>query len=188
MRAAIVLAAGASQRMGSAKALLPWGATTLLGSALRELRTAGAEQVVVVLGLAHQEIVGRVPELAHATVVLNLDEASGRSGSIRIGASALPDGVTRVVVQSVDQPVPAEVLRALFDAEGEVAVPTFEGRRGHPVCVAGRLLPELRTVSEADHGLRGVVRRHALVEVVVHTPAVTWNLNDPESYAAARIS
>ena len=56
MRAAIVLAAGASQRMGFPKALLPWADTTLLGHALRRLGEAGAEHIVVVLGLAHERI------------------------------------------------------------------------------------------------------------------------------------
>jgi molybdenum cofactor cytidylyltransferase len=186
MNAGIVLAAGASSRMGSPKALLPWAGSTLLGYALEQLAVAGVSAPIVVLGLAHEEVRAREKRLAQASVVLNLDEASGRSGSIRLGASAVPEGVRRVLVQSVDQPVAAEVLRALLAAEGEVAVPTFEGRRGHPVCFAGALLPELRAVSETEHGLRAVVRRHDVVDVPVDEPAVLWNLNDPDSYASAR--
>ena len=172
--------------MGSPKALLPWGDTTLVGYAVRQLALADVASVIIVLGVAHDEVVAREERLVNATVVLNLDEASGRSASIRIGASALPDGVSRVLVQSVDQPVPAEVLRALLRAKGDVVVPTFEGRRGHPVCFDGALLNELRAVTEAEHGLRAVVRRQKVVEVPVDEPAVLWNLNDPESYASAR--
>ena len=189
-RAAIVLAAGASQRMGSPKALLAWQGTTLLGYVLRQLRIARVEHVVVVLGLAHEQISRSVADLAGAQVTLNLDEASGRSGSIRLGASAVPDGVSRVLVQSVDQPCSAAVLEALYTTEGSVAVPTFEGRRGHPVCFSASLLAELRQVSEASQGLRAVVRRHAseLVEVPVTEAAVNWNLNDPAGYAQAHRS
>jgi molybdenum cofactor cytidylyltransferase len=184
-RAAIVLAAGASSRMGSPKALLAWQGTTLLGHAIRALRAASVEHLVVILGVHHEAIEARVPELADAHVRLNLDEATGRSHSIRIGAAALANDVAAVVVQSVDQPCDAELLSRLFEARGDVVVPCRGGRRGHPVCFAGWLLPELRAVSEAEEGLRAVVRRHTVVEVPVADETVFWNLNDPQAYAAA---
>jgi molybdenum cofactor cytidylyltransferase len=96
------------------------------------------------------------------------------------------------LIQSVDQPVWADVIRALFDVgiaigTHNVAVPTFAGRRGHPVCFSGRLLAELRAVTEQDQGLRAVVKRHAasLIEVPVDSESVVWNLNDPATYASA---
>lgn len=185
MRAAILLAAGASSRMGTHKALLVWHGTTLLAYALGELRLAGAEQLVVVLGLKHARIEAAVPDLAGATVALNLDEASERSGSIRIGAAAVSDAATAIIVQSVDQPCSADLLRQLYAARAEIAVPSRDGRRGHPVCFSGRLLHELRTVSEVDQGLRAVVRRHPVLEVPVTSDTVFWNLNDPQAYAEA---
>ena len=182
-RATIVLAAGASERMGTNKALLPWAGTTLLGYAVEQARAAGAQDVVVVLGPTTSQI-----EI-NARVVLNPDPATGRSASIRLGAAALAHGVDAIIVQSVDQPVPGEVLRLLFAAiapEIDVVVPTYESRRGHPVAFSGRLLPELREVNEADQGLRAVVRRYMarLKEVPVDTDAVLFNLNDPAAYAA----
>ena len=79
-----------------------------------------------------------------------------------------------MLIQSVDQPCPSRILQALFEAiesrQADVAIPTFEGRRGHPACFAGRLLPELRAVSEETQGLRSVVRGAARVlEVPVDT-------------------
>jgi CTP:molybdopterin cytidylyltransferase MocA len=173
--------------MGSPKALLPWRGSTLLASAIRALDEVHVEHIVVVLGLHHEAIKAMVPELADTRVVLNLDETSGRSGSIRIGSAAVADEVTHVLVQSVDQPCSADVLRALYTSPAAIAMPTYEGRRGHPVCFAGHLLAELRTVSEQQQGLRAIVRRHAdrIAEVPVDDPAVTWNLNDPQAYAAA---
>ena len=182
--AAVILAAGASERMGTPKALLPWAGTTLLVYAVDQANAAGAQEVVVVLGptTSHIEV--------NAQVVVNPDPSTGRSASIRLGAAALPYGVDAIVVQSVDQPVPAEVLRVLYAAlapDIDVVVPTYAGRRGHPVAFSGKLLDELREATESDQGLRAVVRRHAarLKEVVVDTEAVLWNLNDPASYAAA---
>jgi molybdenum cofactor cytidylyltransferase len=123
-------------------------------------------------------------------VSLNLVPETGRSASIRIGSELFSDDVQALVIQSVDQPCAVDVLEALFHAsqQADIVVPTFRGRRGHPICVNGRLLPELRRVTEEDEGLRSIVRRHAehVVEVPVDSEAVVWNLNDPAAYAAAR--
>ena len=182
MRGAVILAAGASERMGTPKALLPWGDSTLLDHAIREVHAAGADAVVVVVGPATRHV-----NISVATV-FNPAPESGRSASIRLGCAALPD-VDAVVIQSVDQPTTADILEDLFSAvSGDVAVaiPTYKGKRGHPVCFAGRLLPELRDVTEEDEGLRAVVRRHIVHEVAVDSESVVWNLNDPAAYAEAR--
>jgi molybdenum cofactor cytidylyltransferase len=190
---AVILAAGASQRMGTPKALLPWAGTTLLDHAVQQARAAGIAHVVVVLGPATQPLAD-APWLADVHVRFNPDPETGRSASIRIGSDALPDDVEAVLVQSVDQPCESDVLTSLFAAleagsaevEVEVAVPTYAGRRGHPICLSGRLLSELRAVSEQEQGLRSIVRRHAQLEVPVSRASVVWNLNDPAAYAAAR--
>src|SRR5437867_1900454 len=185
-RAAVILAAGASERMGTPKALLPWGNTTLLEHALQTARAADAAEVVVVLG----PVTGHLEPLG-VRRAFNPRPETGRSESIRLGASELPADVGAILVQSVDQPSTAEVLSALFDAVengAQVAIPTHEGRRGHPICLSGDLLAEIRDLTEEREGLRAVVRRHHshVVEVPVTTESVLWNLNDPEAYAAAR--
>jgi CTP:molybdopterin cytidylyltransferase MocA len=190
---AVILAAGASQRMGTPKALLPWGGTTLFEHAVQQARVARIEHIVVVLGPATAYLAG-VPWLTNATVTSNPAPESGRSASIRIGADALPDRLDALVIQSVDQPCPADVLATLLasldSAAADVAIPTYAGRRGHPVCFSGRLLPELRQVREEEQGLRAIVRRQTqlarVLEVAVNSPSVVWNLNDPSAYAAAR--
>jgi molybdenum cofactor cytidylyltransferase len=182
----VILAAGASQRMGTPKALLAWNGTTLLEYVVEQARAAAVDQIVVVLGPATQHLV-----MPNVILALNPRPETGRSASIRIGSEALRDDVSVVLVQSVDQPCRVDVLNALFEAVAhgsDVAVPTYQGRRGHPVCFAGSLMPELRAVTDEDEGLRSVVRRHAehLVKVPVQSEAVLWNLNDPAAYAAAQ--
>jgi molybdenum cofactor cytidylyltransferase len=187
--AAVILAAGASERMGSPKALLAWGNGTLLDSAVHQARAAGIEHIVVVLGPATRHLAS---ELTDVTVAFNPEPTTGRSTSIRIGSQVVPEAVRAVVIQSVDQPCPADVLVSILAGlervEADVAVPVFHGRRGHPVCFAGRLLAELRAVSEQTAGLRAIVRGHAerSIEVPVDSESVVWNLNDPDAYAAAR--
>jgi molybdenum cofactor cytidylyltransferase len=184
-RVAIILAAGASQRMGTPKALLPWGGSTLLEYAIRQARAGGASQVVVVLGPATRHV------QTDATIAFNPDPDTGRSASIRIAAAAVQSNPSAIVVQSVDQPVTSEILIRLYaaiDDTTDVVIPTFQGRRGHPVCLSGRLLPELQAVTEEEQGLRAVVRRHArqVREVAIDSESVVWNLNDPAAFAAAQ--
>jgi molybdenum cofactor cytidylyltransferase len=169
--------------MGTPKALLPWGDTTLLGHALNTVRSSRVDDVVVVVGPATRHL------SLDVVTVFNPSPESGRSTSIRLGCGALPEDVEAVLIQSVDQPTTSEVLNALYAAitpTTDVAVPTFNGQRGHPVCLAGRLLNELRTVSEQDQGLRAIVRRHLVSEVPVYSESVVWNLNDPATYDEAR--
>jgi CTP:molybdopterin cytidylyltransferase MocA len=182
-RAAIILAAGKSERMGTPKALLQWRGSTLVEHAVDEARDAGVAQIVVVVGQATRHV------QLNATTVLNPVPETGRSASIRLGAEAIEGTPVAILVQSVDQPVGVDVLSALFrtvEDNAEVAVPSYRGRRGHPVCIAGQLLKELREVSETNEGLRALVRRHVVSEVPVDSESVIWNLNDPASYAAAQ--
>jgi molybdenum cofactor cytidylyltransferase len=191
LRAAIVLAAGTSTRMGASKALLPWDRTTLVGYAVRELHAAGATRIVVVVGADAEQVLAALPDASDVVPVVNGAYAAGRSSSIRAGVAAIPPECGALLVQSVDQPCPADILRALYEAAEQdgvdVAVPVFGGRRGHPICLSGRLVPELAEVREQDQGLRAVVRRHAGArrEVPVESDVVHLNLNDQAAYAAA---
>jgi molybdenum cofactor cytidylyltransferase len=171
--------------MGTPKALLPWKESTLLEYAVDQARTAEADDVIVVLGHTTEHVA------VDARIVVNPDPDSGRSASIRLAAAAIDTEPTAIIVQSVDQPVTADILSLLFDSltgPTEIVIPTCQGRRGHPICLAGRLLSELRCVTEEDLGLRAVVQRHAahILEVRVDSESVVWNLNDPAAYTAAR--
>jgi molybdenum cofactor cytidylyltransferase len=190
-RAAILLAAGTSSRMGSSKALLPWADTTLVGYAVRELRAAEAEQIVVVLGADAEAVRAALPASDAVLAATNEEYLTGRSSSIRVGAAAIAPACGALIVQSVDQPCPAAIVRVLYEAVErpgvDIAAPSFEGRRGHPICLAGRLLPELLAVREEEQGLRAVVRRHrhARRDVPVDSAIIHLNLNDPDTYAQA---
>ena len=187
---ALVFAAGESTRMGTLKQLLPWQGRPLIAYQVEQMRAAGAEDVVVVVGHEAAQI-APVAVAAGARVVENTEYRAGRAGSVRVGAWALPDGTRAVILLNVDQPRPAALIRRVLDAHlaGDALITTPEagGRRGHPVVIAGTLLPELRAVSEASEGLRAVVRRHAARRqiVPVDDPMIHLELNTPEEYAAA---
>jgi molybdenum cofactor cytidylyltransferase len=187
---ALLLAAGESSRMGRPKPLLPWHGEPLIAYQVRQLRCAGAADVVAVLG--HEaETAGPLVEAAGVRVVLNPRYKEGRASSLRAGAAALPDATDAVIILGVDQPRPAAVIRAVLEAHltagSLITTPLYHGRGGHPVVLSGALLPELRAVTEAAEGLRAVVRRHAAarLRVPVEDPIVLVEFNTPAEYAAA---
>jgi molybdenum cofactor cytidylyltransferase len=190
MAAGVLLAAGESARMGRPKPLLPWGDTTLIEYQVGEMLAAGLERVIVVLGYAWQDV---KPYLTGPAVETVINEAyrESKAGSLRAVAASLLDKDEAVVILSVDQPRPRDVLTRLLaahDAGGAlVTVPVYGGRRGHPTVLAGALIPELRNVLDETLGLRGLIERHqaSLREVPFDTPIVLLDLNTPDEYQQA---
>lgn len=175
--------------MGRPKALLAWGDTTLIEYQVRQLRSAGVAQVIVVLGHDAEDIQKHVPD--EARVVVNTAYQEGRATSVRAGAAALPDDADPVVVLNVDQPRPAELLRKLLEAhkEGEALItrPVYGEQHGHPIVLAGSLLEELRQVNDPSQGLLGVVNAHRseMRDVDLGDERVLVDLNTPEEYEQA---
>ena len=191
--AAVLLAGGESSRMGVPKPLLEWGGYTLIEYQLAQLKGPPVDRLVVVLGHRADEVLPYVRS-AGAQSVVNELYAEGRASSLRVGAAALPDDTGAVLVLSVDQPRPHDLIARLVDIHRHsgslITVPTYEERRGHPPLLDGSLLPELREVKEATQGLRAVIERHAadVRELPFETPAVLLDLNRPQEYQKARAS
>jgi len=160
---AVVLAAGASTRLGEPKQLLMLGGETLLERAVRVAREAGCSPVVVVLGASAASIQA-VCDFGDAVVVVNDGWAEGMGSSVRTGVGALLD-VDACVVMTCDMPaVTASHLRALM-ASGEVTASSYAGRRGVPAYFpagAFQSLLELR----GDAGAKDLLRSAHFVELV----------------------
>lgn len=180
--AAIVLAAGGGSRMGGPKALLRWGSSTW--AAAHAERLAGwCDRVVVVVGAEGDAVAASLP--AGALVVWNRAWATSHpADSARLGALALGERVTRVVVTPVDV-VPAEPawLAALAAAAAPAVVVTPSGARGHPVLLGPRELGRLRVAGVAG-GLRSLLEEAAAVAVDDERAAA--DADDPAAWAALR--
>ncbi len=181
--------------MGTPKPLLEWGGCTLIEYHLAQLKEPPVGRVVVVLGHRADEVLPYVRGAGPDVVgVVNELYAQGRASSLRAGAAALPDDTTDVLVLSVDQPRPHDVIARLVDVHQRsgslITVPTYEEKRGHPPLLDGSLLPELREVNEETQGLRAVIERHAadVNELAFETSAVLLDLNRPREYQKARAS
>ncbi len=191
--AAILLAGGESSRMGTPKPLLEWGGNTLIEYQIAQLKEPPVDRLVVVLGHRADEVLPYVRG-SGAQALINELYAEGRASSLHLGAAALPDDTTAILVLSVDQPRPHDVISRLVDVHRHsgslITVPTYDEKRGHPPLLDGSLLPELREVNETTQGLRAVIERHAadVNELPFETSAVLLDLNRPQEYQKARAS
>jgi len=188
MISSIILAAGMSNRMGEPKPLLDWGGEPLLSWEVRQLREAGVDEVIVVLGHQADAIHRRIKSAA-CRVMLNPRHQMGRAGSLRIGAKAVSRDADAIVVMNVDQPRPAGFLRnliAMHREESAATRPAVDGRHGHPVVVSGRLRTELMGATDEQEGLRGILHAHANeLADVASDDLCEVDLNTPGDYQAA---
>lgn len=101
---AIILAAGASSRMGRPKQLLEWRKRPLLEYAITNARAVLGERVIVVLG-ANAEAIQTALDLNVVTSIINSDWQEGMASSIRAGIQALPESATAALILLCDQPL-----------------------------------------------------------------------------------
>jgi molybdenum cofactor cytidylyltransferase len=162
---AIILAAGASRRMGSPKALLQIEGTTFLRHIADTLGSAGVDEIVVVLG-AESDRIRKSMEWFRGTVAVNPRWEDGQLSSLVAGIDALKKGRSRgAMICPVDHPlITKKLLLDLITAFGtskkKIVVPALGGRRGHPVIFDASLFDELRR-APADPGARAVIHSHA---------------------------
>ncbi len=161
--AAVVLAAGASKRLGEPKQLVRLGSETLLERAIRVAREAGCSPVVVVLGASATSIQAGC-ESGDSILVVNDDWAEGMGGSIRSGVGALPD-VDACVVMTCDMPAVTSAHLQLLMASGEVTASSYAGRRGVPAYFPRDTFRSLMEL-QGDAGARDLLRLARCVELL----------------------
>lgn len=188
MISAIILAAGASRRMGRPKMLLPWEDSTVLGHVVAIFQNAGLEDILVVTGGA-REIVDDLLLDLHIRIVHNHEFESGEMlSSIQCGIRALTVPTTAALIGLGDQPqvqagTVREICKSFQDSGANIIVPSYQMRRGHPWLVARPLWDELLTM-ESPQSPRDFLNAHVaeIHYVDVDDPNILADLDTPEDY------
>ncbi|MFN2513427.1 MAG: NTP transferase domain-containing protein [Pyrinomonadaceae bacterium] len=185
---AILLAAGRSQRMGAFKPLLPFGETTVIRSCIQNLRQAGVENIVVVLGHRAEELQQNLIDL-RLRFALNPDARSEMSASIACGFRELPPEARAALIALTDHPaVSPDVIEAIMSewTSGErLVVPEFRGRGGHPILVDLCFREELLNL-DSRGGLRSFLKAHqeAVRRLPVNCPFIARDMDTWDDYRA----
>ena len=184
MLAAVILSGGASRRMGSPKALVSYQGVPFLEHLLSVTRHPAIPVRRVVLG-PDAEIISKKIALVPEEVVINKEWEQGQLSSIHAALRSLPPGTAGMLLCPVDHPLVSDALVnslivAFLESRAPVVVPTYEGRRGHPVIFSSAVYDELLR-APADKGARAVVWAHSgeVRELPTAEEGCVVNLNDP---------
>ena len=164
MIAGVILAAGASSRLGSPKQLLALQGRPLLQHVIDAAAVAGLDPIVIVLGHRAADVRAALALPDGASIVENPDYAGGQASSLRVGLASLPDAVAAAVVLLGDQPgIRPAVIDAAVErwqrASGRVVRTVYRGRPGHPVVLDRAVWAEVMAES-GDRGARDVLAEH----------------------------
>ena len=176
----LILAAGASRRLGEPKQLLAYRGRTLLDATLSAARACGFDQLLVTLGAASAQVRSTV-DLGNAEVVENPEYSTGCSSSIAAALRSVDSRADGLVLLLGDQPgiKPSDVARLTADAKGSMAVCRYDDGLGHPMWFRRDMFTELSQL----HGDRAVWRllhsgryeiREVPVEGAVPVDVDTW--------------
>lgn len=186
--AAVILAAGRSQRMGRPKLTLPWGNSTVIGTIVDTLHEAAIEPLIVVTGAAHVEV-ARVLDRRGVQLVYNPRfEEDQMLLSLQAGMAALPIHTQAMLVCLGDQPqmqvqVIEQVILAYQAYQAKLVVPSYQMHRGHPWLIDRSLWAELSTLDPATT-MREFLNTHAdeIHYVTLDQASILQDLDTPDDY------
>ena len=175
---AVILAAGASLRLGQPKSLVPIGNTTLVGLAYQKLVKAGCSPVLIV---TRSELSVAIMQAAvGSTVLVNASPEQGRTGSIQCGLLSLAGDKgrmpKRVLIAPVDRPGwGVSDVQSLLLAQRSSTL-SSNGRRGHPLLLDEQAIHSV-LAALPERPLRDLVN---FEEVIVNAPLLGLNIDTPE--------
>lgn len=181
---AILLAAGQSSRMGSLKQLMPLGNSTILEQTLFNLLGSKITDIVVVLGHKAEDITKKLSGRP-VKLVVNPLYRNGMGTSIAAGLKFIDSQAQAVMLVMADQPyvdsATIDRLVEAFDSGGKgIAIPTFKGRRGHPLIFARKYKAPLSRLKD-DIGGREIIKENPgdVLEVPVDCEGIVIDIDTP---------
>lgn len=182
---AVILAAGASSRMGNPKQLLVWENHTLLEHAVSSVRSVFDERGVVVLG-AHAETIRTSVDLDGIEVIVNPDWQEGIASSIRAGVRALPASASAALILLCDQPlIGAEQIRMLLNAwqsePSRIVAADYHNGAGVPALFPAEFFGQLLEL-EGDRGAKRLLMKFETSLLKIPLPEAGLDIDNAEDF------
>jgi xanthine dehydrogenase accessory factor len=184
---AIVLAAGESNRMKEPKLLLPYKEKSIIRTIVETIGQSKVHETVVVLG-ANREKIQEALEDSSVTFCTNRNYKKGMLSSLQTGLKSLPDHSDACMVFLGDQPmITPGIIDAIIDAYSRtqkgIVLPVFENRRGHPVLIGKKYIPDINAI-DPKVGLRDLIWKFPddIAEVGVDEEGIIRDIDTREDY------
>ncbi len=181
---AVVLAAGRSSRFGGAhKLLAEWQGRPVIGHVIDAIAAAGLPPPLVVLGHGAADVraalAGRDVQFVTAP-----DWAEGMGRSLAAGIAAVPPAWDAALVCLADMPaIEPALIAAIASAPGDIVLPVWGGKRGHPVRWPRRAFAGLMALT-GDSGGKALMTDHGITEIAAPSPACLADVDTPEALQA----
>src|SRR4030042_4076922 len=189
MISAILLAAGQSKRMSKLKQLMPFGKSTIGEQAVDNLLGSAVDEVIVVVGYKAEDVIKAIAAKP-IRLVINPDYEQGMSTSVIAGLNLVHSGVQGVRLALGDQPlVDSQTIDRLIEEfcnhEKGIAVPTYQGRRGHPIIFAIKHKEQLLKL-RGEVGGRQIIKDNPddILEVAVDSESIVADFDTTDDYQA----
>jgi len=191
---AILLAAGQSSRMKDGpsplKGMLPWNGKTLIEAQLEALKKSDVSEIITVVGHKAEDYV-HLANKHPAKIIYNTNFQEGKCSSIIAGLEAINKHSEFILIAAIDQPADSKVINSLihslYKSRCKIAIPVFNGKRGHPILFSAKILTDLFSINEDTKGLRNIIQKYHndVLEVPSSNPLVRLNINTPRDYQEA---
>lgn len=182
---AVVLAAGASRRLGHPKQLLVWNEQTLLERAVANASSVFGERCLVVLG-CHAESIRDTVGLEAVTVIDNPDWQEGIASSIRAGIQALPASAEAALILLCDQPLVQDGhIRALLNAwraePSRIVASLYQGGAGVPALFPSNYFQALLALT-GDQGAKALLKKYDAECLTIEQPEAEFDIDSGEDF------
>ena len=177
--------------MGEPKQLLPFGNSTIIETAIDNMLGSKLHEIIVVIGHESERVNGRIRNKP-VKVVFNPNYKQGMLTSAQCGVQALSDCADAFALMLVDQPFITSdlidrVVDAYKDSDKEIALPSYNYRRGHPAIFDRRYVPDILALNAESAGIRSLFKKNAdhIHYVIVDTNRVLRDIDYRRDYEEA---
>jgi molybdenum cofactor cytidylyltransferase len=191
--AALVLAAGQSERMGRPKMLLPWMGRTIVEKVVEAVLAGDFPTVRVIVGYHEDDVRQALATIQdpRLEMISNPDFPLGMLSSVQAGTRSLDGELEGMMIALGDQPqIEARIFRELAEAfqssRSKVLIPSHRGKRGHPIFLRCELLAPLLELDPVQDSLHTLTSRYVdeTCTLPIEDHSIVQDLDTPEDYAA----
>ncbi len=180
---AVVLAAGRSTRTGTFKPTLPLLGKTIIENCIEPMYDL-CSRIIVVVGHRKDEIIRVLQSYSKVQVVFNPDYEGEMLVSVKLGIRHVTED--RFFIVPADYPfIRRTTYQRLLEARGDIVIPTFCGRSGHPVLIMSYHIPGLLDVNEVHYSLRDYIQQVGATRVDVNDPGIRFDIDTESDYRQA---